>query len=522
MLMRFLSALILTLVASITCAQVCTIDYSQTVPGIYPQTFADGTVGTPYSAEFTILFPTEDAGVNYTSFKITSIELPLGLTWSCSNETNGCVYNPQQDPFGCILISGTPAESGQFTVNIHSDAKKADNSEGVYTITADLTIGNAIGTNSVFTITPNVLCESGTVDFALVNPVSYTPIAGQTTGISYHWEFGNGNASTSATPVTQTYNGVGEYEVELTQVVDTIGFRLKYVVINAVGCTDFTGFGRPDLYIHILDGNNTIVHSTESNPDDANLPQPYNLNLLLNNPPYSIRVMDDDSDNWTGTADDNCIDGDEHGATTALSLPNVNNLGVTTQIGNNGSLNFTYTIEKDTSIVKTTDLVKVHANPAEPMLNIDGTAPEIVSLSTDDLGYVYHWELDGQILYDETGTEIFPTETGGYAVIAVNEHGCYAVSETFNVNGVSAIDEVEAITFNVYPNPASHTVNIDYSEAIFGDVVISDLSGRVIYVQNVEGNQHLSIDVSPFANGIYTISTRTKTGDVSTKKLIVQ
>lgn len=520
--MKFLSTLILILTSSLMYAQVCTIDYTQTVSGVYPQTFTDGTQGTPYYAELTILFPTEGAGVNYTSFKITSIELPLGLTWTCSNDVNGCVYNPQQDPFGCILISGTPAESGQFTVNIHSDAKKADNSEGVYTITADLTIGNAIGTNSVFTITPNVLCESGTVDFALVNPVSYTPIAGQTTGISYAWEFGNGNASTSATPVTQTYNGVGEYEVELTQVVDTIGFRLKNVVINAVGCTDPATFGNPEIYIEILDGSNTVVYSTASNPNDANLPQTYNLNLLLNNPPYSIRVMDDDDDNWWGTDADNCIDGDEHGATTALSLPNVNNLGVTTQNGNNGSLSFTYTIEKDTSIVKTTDLVKVHANPAEPILNIDGTAAEIVSLSTDDLGYVYHWELDGQILYDETGTEIFPTETGGYAVIAVNEHGCYASSETFNVSGVSGINDFESITFNIYPNPSSYEVTIDYMEPVFGNVMIFDLSGRMIYSQQVEGNQQLNINVSSFAKGMYTVSTQTKSGEIATKKLIVQ
>lgn len=183
---------------------------------------------------------------------------------------------------------------------------------------------------------------------------------------------------------------------------------------------------------------------------------------------------------------------------------------------------FTYTIEKDTSIVKTTDLVKVHANPAEPILNIDGTAAEIVSLSTDDLGYVYHWELDGQILYDETGTEIFPTQTGSYAVIAVNEHGCYASSETFNVSGVSGINDFESITFNIYPNPSSYEVTIDYMEPVFGNVMIFDLSGRMIYSQQVEGNQQLNINVSSFAKGMYTVSTQTKSGEIATKKLIVQ
>ncbi|MFA5573795.1 MAG: T9SS type A sorting domain-containing protein [Brumimicrobium sp.] len=246
------------------------------------------------------------------------------------------------------------------------------------------------------------------------------------------------------------------------------------------------------------------------------------MNVLLNNPPYKIRVMDDDSDNLWGTADDNCINGDENDNTTTISLPSVNTFGSYMQVASNQSLNFNYIIEKDTSIVTTYDVVKVFGNPDIPVLNVNGTLDEVVSISTDDLGHVYHWTLNGQRVYEANSTEIFPESTGEYAVIAVNEHGCYTISDLIDVSGISSIDEYEIVDFNIYPNPANHEVNINFSESMSGDLMISDLFGKMVYIQNMNGENNLTIDVSSLASGVYTITTKMNEGGTLVKKLIIK
>ena len=520
--MKSIFTLIVALLATYSFAQTCTIDYSQNTPGLYPGTMPAATIGSSYDEEVTVLFPMSEAGVNYTSFKIVSTELPLGLTWKCSNESNGCVYTVQQDPFACLTISGTPAEYGSFEMKINAIATASNGATSAYTLTADLIVGEATTTNSLFTFSPNFGCENAQVNFALTNPVNYTPIPGQTTGITYNWDFGNGFASAQATPPAQTYNTVGEYEVSLTQFVDTIGFRLKNVVINTVGCDDALTYGNPDIYIHILDADNVIVHSTEASPNDANLPQTYNLNVLLNNPPYSIRVMDDDSDNLWGTDDDNCINSSENGNTTALVLPSVNSYGSTMQIGNNQSLNFTYTIEKDVSETVITETVSVYENPATPLITMNGTPEEVYSLLTEDLGHVYHWFFNDERMYEFNGTEALTPNNGDYAVMAVSEHGCYSTSDVFEVTGNASIDEVKANGFKLYPNPTTDALNIEFMDAVTGELMIYDLSGRVVFTQNINGVNNLQVDVNSLSKGVYTISTIQNDGAISTNKLIVQ
>ncbi|WP_299206343.1 T9SS type A sorting domain-containing protein [Brumimicrobium sp.] len=518
--MKALSSLALLMLATFSYAQVCTIDYSQNNPGVYPSVSPNGIKGTTFSQEFTVLFPTADAGVNYSSFQITSVELPMGLTWECSNESTSCVYLPQQDPFACLLISGTPAESGQFEVKINSNAVLANNVETVHTVQFDLEIELSSSSNGVFSISPAMGCETVDVDFTIDNPINYTPIAGQTTGVDYQWSFGNGNSSSFETPVTQTYNGAGTYQVALTQIFDTIGFRLKNVVINNVGCDDAIGYGNPDIYIHVIDADNTVVYSTEPSPNSADLPQNYNMDVLLNNPPYQIRVMDDDSDNAWGTTDDNCINGDENTATTAISLPAETNLGSTTQIGNNGSLNFSYTIEKDTFHIVSYESVTVYSNPAQPNIIVDLNDP--LTLSTTDLGHVYHWNMNNTVVPSLRGTEVNPFETGTYSVTAVNEHGCYSTS-TDEILDFTHLEELTEIRFNIYPNPANHVVNIDFAETLnLGKVMVTDLSGRTLIQQSIVGQSSLNVDVSALANGVYTISIINESGNLTTKKLIVQ
>ena len=76
-------------------SQGCTIDYNQTSVGIYPSSLPPATVGMSYSTDVTFVLPTDTLGYPFTNFQIVSINLPLGLNWSCNEALNNCNYNPQ-------------------------------------------------------------------------------------------------------------------------------------------------------------------------------------------------------------------------------------------------------------------------------------------------------------------------------------------------------------------------------------------------------------------------------------------
>lgn len=522
--MKSLSTFIFLLLVSFVYSQDCTIDYSQNTPGIYPEILPDATAGMVYDEDATILFPADDNGVNYTSFQIISVELPLGLNWKCSNEANDCMYTIQEDAYACIQIYGTPAESGQINVKVKAMGELEGGATQSYMVISSLIVEASSSSTPSFVISPSYGCETAVVDFTLNNPLAYTNVPNQTTGIKHSWDFGNGQNSNSETPPAQTYNGVGAYTVTHTQVIDTTGFRLTGVTINNVGCTDIIGYGNPDIYIQVLDNSGAIVHSTMSAPNDASLPQNYTLSIMLNNPPYSIRVMDDDSDNWLGggDGDDNCIDGNENSAVTALALPDVNEMGTTTLVGNNQSLNFLYVIEKDTSHYTTTSVVNVYANPAQPIIEMEGTMEEVISLNTQDLGLVYHWSLDGDRLYEVRGAEVDELLGGIYEVTGVNEHGCYSTSEGVTI-GTSGVEDFALVDFNIYPNPTSNIVNVDFSEVIEqAEIRITDLTGKIVKMETVYNQDSAVVNVSSLASGFYAVSLIKNGQKLATSKLIVE
>lgn len=85
-----------------------------------------------------------------------------------------------------------------------------------------------------------------------------------------------------------------------------------------------------------------------------------------------------------------------------------------------------------------------------------------------------------------------------------------SLSDAFQTNAVAGLEEVEStIAMNVYPNPASDEVNVEFS-GNNGNYSVSllDLQGRVIYTtvsNNVVGNQTITVPVSAVASGSYIV-----------------
>lgn len=484
-------------------SQVCVIDYSHTNTGIYPDTLPEATVNDFYDEDITFVLPTDTMGFDFTNFEIISVSLPMGLSWECSNQANGCNYDPQVDPYGCARVYGTPLIPGQYDVDITVIADLTVSTGNVTTFTVFLEVLPETQSNAGFAMNPSSGCDEVTVDFTNNNPSgNYAPIPDQTQGYLYTWDFDNGLQSVLENPNPQTYSSPGQYIVDYACIVDTFGFFLTNITVNTVSCTDAIGYGEPDLYLELYDGDGTMVLTTENNPDDSNLPTSWSLNVHLTNPPYFLMVWDEDSANLWGTAPDNCVDNDE-GSTEGvdLFLPQIDAYGNTQQIANNGGLNLTYTINKPILEINAQDTVNVYQGPAIPDLIIDQNG---ALLSTPDLGYDYQWYLDNNPIPGATSNSYEPTINGVYYVAALDTNGCFATSEEFELT--LALSMNDYTPFNMYPNPTSGKVKLELkgsTEVSFIQLV--DVTGRVIYQSNDTYQGEIDLDFTGQSAGMYSL-----------------
>lgn len=90
-----------------------------------------------------------------------------------------------------------------------------------------------------------------------------------------------------------------------------------------------------------------------------------------------------------------------------------------------------------------------------------------------------------------------------------------AVEMTYSVDG---IEDVQSSEVNIYPNPASTSINVNAANLAKVDVYNS--VGQLIYSQNVD-NDNVMINSESWANGLYYINLETKDGVKSSQKVVV-
>lgn len=104
---------------------------------------------------------------------------------------------------------------------------------------------------------------------------------------------------------------------------------------------------------------------------------------------------------------------------------------------------------------------------------------------------------------------------GAYSVTLTAINGNCTSTTTFTVNISVALDELQGITLNLYPNPANQEVNIALNGAALESVVVIDQFGRTVKVSNVS-----NINVSDLATGVYQVILYTDKGNI-TRRLVV-
>jgi hypothetical protein len=102
-----------------------------------------------------------------------------------------------------------------------------------------------------------------------------------------------------------------------------------------------------------------------------------------------------------------------------------------------------------------------------------------------------------------------------FTLIAVLADG--TVVTLSNTVGITEINKNDNII--IYPNPANDNINIDVKN--YNEIIITDISGKVVINLDSASTQNNTIDVSNLSNGIYFVTIKSDE-QLITKKLIKQ
>ncbi len=483
--MKSLFTAFLFLLFFIPAQSQCTIDFSQTSPGLYPDTLPDGFVGQSYSEDITFVLPLDTMGYLFTNFHILAISLPVGLTWQCNNFSNGCNYDPQVNQYGCVNVTGTPLLAGQYNIDVTVIAD-LDIVQGVpvtFQVYMEVLPNNTSVSNTGFSMQGSSGCLPITVNFTNNNPGL----------MQYAWDFGNGNQSTNENPAPQVYNTVGDFVVNYQAWADTTTvhvFTLTNVTMNTIQDVFSWGFPtelNPDPYFKIKENAAVIYNSNYV--ADTHPPLSWTVSIVMTaGNTYTLEVWDeDDYEIFYG--------GDDLVGTHTMSLNGCSGCAA----GSDAIVSYTinHVIIPPVPSILSADTVHVNGYPGEPNIIYDSLNHV---LSTDSTQYFLQWYYEGSPISGAINATDTVLMSGDYFVVAINADGCVAFSDTVtaiycsgiaatvNQNGnILSTPDTTGNTFQWYDasGPITGATNSFYGVTIAGDyhVEVTDEFG-CMYVSN--------------------------------------
>lgn len=414
--------------------------------GLSPDTLATAYVNQSYNQDLTFVLPLdtlveiEGFGENLIAFEdyhITSISLPIGLSWECNNSEDNCHYNPTISQYGCVNLYGVPLEYGEFNVDV--------------TVVATHELSWAVGTEEIsfslpLSILPNISANSG---FAMTNfsgcaPLTVDFINNNPALAAYSWDFGNGNVSSLENPSSQLYTESGVYEVHYTahSSIESFYFLTSIQVSNASGWGQDAEdvFGNPDPYFYLFDAEGNQIFASSVQVDNS-FPVSWDLdNIPLSNQSYSIQVWDQDG---VFTGDDNLGSVSFNGYSSSSTLTN-------------GDLVVEYTIleVQPTPFADVVDTIYVYDSPTQPSFSYD-EENVILSLDSDSMDVNYQWYYINSPIPNANNTTHIPNNSGFYYVLATNDFGCSTPSQ----------DEIIVVCDDFAPELELNSDTISYMES---------------------------------------------------------
>lgn len=246
--------------------------------------------------------------------------------------------------------------------------------------------------------------------------------------------------------------------------------NVDVLVTDGIGCSADTSF--QILSIPAFNITETITNVLCHSGNDGEI----TAAITGGTAPYDV--------SWTGN-------GISQTGLTASNLP-AGNYDLTILDGNNCLYTDTYTVTEPSSI--SVSAVITNATCA----SCNGTVS--LTVSGGNAPYAYEWA-NNTTLSQITGIP------GSYCVEISDANSC-SIDSCFVISSTAGIETQDQLVLNVFPNPASESVQIDFSTDLNGVskfVSIEDLSGKVIYTTSLSGEKNqVEIPVNHWSNGTYT------------------
>ncbi len=477
------------------CVPDSTLPY---VDGIYPDTLAPAQGCDFYDVDITFVFPQDTTAeifpgqfvtLAFNSFTIDGLAgLPQGMSWEC-NLAPGCVYdtdpdNPVPDSVGCIRIFGTPTIPSTYQIVAYVTANLELVGDQPTTFELELEVLPCQFTGDCYTYSTTSNCEPA--ELSVENNV----LSNGKAGFSYGWSFTGPNGFSYQTadenPLPQQLTDAGDYIIDYTATVDTLGFILTDATISAVNCSDLIDAG--DIYWILKNPADSILVNTDGNQivnGGSNLPIVTNLpNFVLDTGTYEFQVWDhDDIGN-----DDGCADGTGGGGASVFFTIPLTSPGPLTVI-NNG-LTVTFDILNPIDTITCSDTIRIDALPAIPQITTPGS--DIIcdgdtAWLTTDFADSLQWYRDGLPLLNAHDTVLMVMEAGSYSVEVINpETLCTQLSDGFTMTVNTT--PVPSIAFDGNQTFTVASPNTDYTYTWYKDDVAVGMGDP--FVGNSTGTYH--------------------------------
>jgi hypothetical protein len=91
--------------------------------------------------------------------------------------------------------------------------------------------------------------------------------------------------------------------------------------------------------------------------------------------------------------------------------------------------------------------------------------------------------------------------------VELAENGCVDTSACISIAPVYINDHVFENNLIIYPNPSNGNFTIDMGKTNNEiEIVLTDLAGRMAYVENFQNSRYLNLDIDFSATGVYLLT----------------
>lgn len=138
-------------------------------------------------------------------------------------------------------------------------------------------------------------------------------------------------------------------------------------------------------------------------------------------------------------------------------------------------------------------------------------------------GDQYQWLLDGIALVGDTLRTIVPEWDGDYTALVTNEYGCSALSDPYQVI-LTGLVAPPRTGMRAAPSPFQTGTTVYFSRVLEAtdEVMLTDVSGRILRRWNVPGGRTLFIERADLACGLYLLTLLADGASEGSTKLVVE